>query len=288
MKKINILDVGCGIGQNLNILSQKGTYYGIDISPENIKNNQKKFSQYKFIIADITNKTIFKDGFFDQIFCYDVLEHVDNLDNALSEIYRIINKTTGKLIVEVPSYFSETIFIKLNPKYNDQVGHKRCLTENKWIEKIRKHGFFLQQKKYKKFNDFLYLIHKFFRGKKIINDMGEFDEGIFSKEDKLNNEIWLSNNQIVESLYSQIYGKSLRLEFKTKPCKLIKPKNNHDELSQIKKEKEELQQNLNIINQDKEKLNKDLNQIQSSKTYKLWQKFNQIKKIFKKNDTYIK
>ena len=264
---MKILDIGCGIGQNLNLLCKKGNYYGIDISSKNIENNKNKFPQHKFTTADITKKTEFKDNFFDEIYCYDVLEHVDNLDKALSEINRIIDKKNGKLIIEVPSYFSETVFIKLNPKYNEQVGHKRCLTENEWIKKIKEHGFFLQQKKYKKFNDFLYLTHKFFRGKNIINDMGEFDEGISSKEDILNTEIWLSNNQIAENLYSKIYGKSLRLKFKTKPCKLIKAKNNPDAFEQIKKEKNKLQLSLN--------------KIQSSKTYKIWQKYNNILKKLK-------
>lgn len=268
MKKIKILDVGCGIGQNLDLLSQKGTYYGVDISSKNTKCNQNKFPQHKFITTDITKKTKFKNNFFDQIFCLDVLEHVNNLDNALSEIYRIINKTTGKLIVEVPSFFSESIFIKLNPKYNDQVGHKRNLSEKEWIEKIKKHGFFLRQKKYKKFNDFLYLSYKFFRGKKIINQMGEFDEGILSKEDKLNSDIWLSNNQLIDNLYSPIYGKSLKLVFTTKPCKIIKSKYN---IKAIK----------NITSENKF-LKKELAQIQKSQIYKIYQQYNKIKKVFKK------
>jgi ubiquinone/menaquinone biosynthesis C-methylase UbiE len=293
MGNINILDIGCGIGQNLNLLSKKGNYYGIDISSKNIENNKKKFPKYKFAVADITNKTIFKDGFFDQIFCYDVLEHVDNLDNALNEIYRIINKKTGKLIIEVPTYFSEYIFIKLNPNYNDQVGHKRNLKENEWIEIIQKHSFFLYQKKNKKFNDFLYLTHKFFRGKNIINDMGEFNEDNLSYKDKLNEKIWLLNNQLTNKLYSPIYGKSLRLEFKTKICKFIKHKNNihiiekiifknqnlNKENQNLNKENQKLNKDLSNINKENKLLKLDLNKIQSSKTYKLWQKYNKIKKI---------
>lgn len=267
MKKINILDIGCGIGQNLNLLSKKGTYYGIDISSKNIKNNQKKFPKYNFTIADITNKTEFKDDFFDEIYCYDVLEHVDNLDKALNEIYRIINKKNGKLIVEVPTYFSESIFIKLNPKYNEQVGHKRNLIEKEWIKEIKKFGFFLYKKKNKKFNDFLYLMYKFYKGKKIVNDMGEFNEYILSKKDKLNSDIWLLNNQLTNELYSPLYGKSLRIEFKTKPCKLIKNKYNIQTI-----------ENIIMENQSLKETN---NKITSSKTYKVWQKYNKIKKIFK-------
>jgi len=273
MKKIKILDVGCGIGQNLDLLSQKGIYYGIDISSKNVKYNQNKFPQHKFTTTDITKKTKFKNNFFDQIFCLDVLEHVDNLDDALSEIYRIINKTTGKLIVEVPSFFSESIFIKLNPKYNDQVGHKRNLSEKEWIKKIKKHGFFLRQKKYKKFNDFLYLSYKFFRGKKIINQMGEFDEGIMSKEDKLNSDIWLSNNQLTDNLYSSLYGKSLMLTFIAKPCKLIKPKYTIKVIENITSENQ-------FLKEENKKIKNELIQIQKTNLYKIYQQYKKIKKIF--------
>lgn len=272
---LKILDVGCGTGQNYHEFLQHGEYYGIDISLENIKSNTINFPRAHFSVADITKHTNFPNNYFDKIFCYDVLEHVNNLDNSLTEIYRIINKTTGKLIVEVPSYFSESIFIKLNPKYNDQVSHKRNLTEKEWIEKIQKHGFFLRRKKYKKFNDFLYLTYKFFRGKNIINEMGEFDEGILSKEDKLNSEIWSLNNQLINSLYSPLYGKSLKLEFKTKPCKLIKYKNNIQIIEKITFEN----QSLKYKNQ---KIKSELIQIQKSKIYKTYQQYNKIKNLLKK------
>ena len=275
MKKIRILDIGCGIGQNLDLLSQKGIYYGIDISSENIKSNQNKFPQHKFITTDITKKTKFKNNFFDQIFCFDVLEHVDNLDDTLTEIYRIINKNTGKLIVEVPSYFSESVFIKLNSNYNNQVGHKRNLSEKEWIKKIKEHGFFLRQKKYKKFNDFLYLSYKFFRGKNIINQMGEFDEGILSKEDKLNSDIWLLSNKLINNLYSPIYGKSLKLVFITKPCKLIKSKYNIKIIENITSQNQ-------FLKEENKKIKNKLIKIQKSKLYKIYQKYNKIKKIFKK------
>jgi len=267
MKKNNILDIGCGIGQNLNLLSKKGNYYGIDISSKNIKINQKKFSKYKFLVADITKKTEFKNDFFDEIYCYDVLEHVDNLDKALNEIYRIINKKNGKLIVEVPTYFSESIFIKLNPKYNKQVGHKRNLTENEWLKEIKKHGLFLYKKKNKKFNDFLYLMYKIFKGKNIINQMGEFNENVLSIEDNLNSKIWLLNNRIINKLYSPLYGKSLRLEFKTKPCKIKKSKSYIHVIEKIDLENQALKLKLN--------------RIQDSKFYQLYQKYEKAKKKLK-------
>lgn len=214
-KKKNILDIGCGTGQNYLKLSKYGIYHGIDISTTNIESNLTKFPKAHFSVADITKKINYPDNYFDNIYCYDVLEHVNNLDSTLVEIKRIL-KATGKLIVEVPSYFSESIFIKLNPKYNKQVGHKRNLTENEWVETIKGYGFFLRKMKYKNFNDFLYLTYKFYRGKNIINQMGEFNEGVLSKEDKINSDIWLQKNQLANKLYSPLYGKSLRLVFNTK------------------------------------------------------------------------
>ena len=299
---MKILDVGCGIGQNYNQLSKRGTYYGIDISTKNIENNRKLFPKSTFEVADITHKTNFKDGFFDEIYCLDVLEHVDNLDNALIELYRIINKTSGKLIIEVPSIFTETIFTRLNPKYNEQVGHRRCLSEKEWIESIQKYGFFLRQKQLKKFKDLLYLSYKFFRGKNIINDIGEFDEGIVTKEDILNTQIWLKDNQYVENLYSELYGKSLRLEFKTKLCKQINPKRIPDEFDQLNQENQNLTKQIEEVNQvvskyqsenqnlskQIEEVNKNISDLQtnlniitSSKYYKIWRFYCKIKDTIK-------
>ena len=45
----------------------------------------------------------FKDGQFDFIYCFTVLEHVKNVENSISEMVRC-TKSKGKIFVETPDY----------------------------------------------------------------------------------------------------------------------------------------------------------------------------------------
>jgi len=47
----------------------------------------------------------FKPNYFDEVYCDNLLEHLDNLEEVMREIYRIL-KVGGRLIVIVP-YFSQ-------------------------------------------------------------------------------------------------------------------------------------------------------------------------------------
>jgi len=66
----------------------------------------------------------FDNNYFDEIYCFDVLEHVDDLDLVMSNVYNCL-KDDGVFYVEVPYQKSEELLIKINPKYFEQIGHKR-------------------------------------------------------------------------------------------------------------------------------------------------------------------
>ncbi|WP_457549421.1 class I SAM-dependent methyltransferase [Archaeoglobus sp.] len=79
-----ILDLGCG---NRKVFESA---IGIDI----IKTKAVD------VIADIQNLP-FKDCSVDEIVCYQVLEHVDDVVKAMEEIWRVL-KCGGRAIIEVP------------------------------------------------------------------------------------------------------------------------------------------------------------------------------------------
>lgn len=92
-----ILDIGCGSGEFVDILSKKKFIStGIDITPEFIKHAQKKF-QGNFLIAD-ASKLPFKNKEFDTVFIRNVLEHIKNDKQALKEAVRV----GKKIIIIVP------------------------------------------------------------------------------------------------------------------------------------------------------------------------------------------
>ena len=129
-----VLDIGCGNGNLLNYIAKRNKrdlLFGIDIGKEIIdRANKNKFcNREKFILGD-GKKLDFEDGFFDEVYCYEVLEHVENLDEVLSEIKRVLKKD-GKLKITVPLEESEKILIKYNKNYPNQVGHRRFFSRKK-------------------------------------------------------------------------------------------------------------------------------------------------------------
>lgn len=103
-----ILDLGCGQGHWTLMLAQK-VYraYGLDIS-------EKKIAKAKYFVRNsrLKGKTVFlcskleDAGFseqsFDGIFSFCVLEHIQNLDEVLQEVFHIL-KPGGELHISVDS-----------------------------------------------------------------------------------------------------------------------------------------------------------------------------------------
>jgi ubiquinone/menaquinone biosynthesis C-methylase UbiE len=101
-KGTNILDFGCGNGENGIFAAQCGSnVIGIDISPEGVENaniNAKKLGvsdHCKFYVMDGENMS-FADNVFDFAVEYGVLHHVD-INKAMSELRRVL-KPEGEMI----------------------------------------------------------------------------------------------------------------------------------------------------------------------------------------------
>lgn len=89
-----VLDLGCGYhSSNLNFLKKKNA---------NIFFADKKFKEDKnFIQVDLEQKINIEDSSFDNILLFNVLEHIQNYQNLIEDIYRIL-KSGGKLEIFVP------------------------------------------------------------------------------------------------------------------------------------------------------------------------------------------
>lgn len=163
-----ILDLGCGKGITCNYLSKKNkdaSIYGIDISNENIKIcNENKISDNQIFKVSSGEKIPFKDNYFDEVHCYEVLEHVNDLNKTLSEIKRVL-KRGGEFFLSVPLEESEKILQKYNKNYMKQIGHKRMFSRNKIILILNKNGFEII--KYDRLNSMNHLFWKYLFKKKI-------------------------------------------------------------------------------------------------------------------------
>ena len=100
-KKANskFLDLGCDDGELTEKLARKidtKNIYGVEIVEESIKKAEARGLIIKKF--DLNNKFDFKDNFFDIVHANQVIEHLYNSDNFISEIYRIL-KIDGYAII---------------------------------------------------------------------------------------------------------------------------------------------------------------------------------------------
>lgn len=94
-KDIKILEVGTNIGNQLLHLQSMGftNLYGIEIQDRAINYAKHRTDNLNIIKGDALDIP-FKDGFFDLVFTHGVLIHISpsNIEQAISEIYRVSNK----------------------------------------------------------------------------------------------------------------------------------------------------------------------------------------------------
>ena len=131
-KNKKMLEVGCGGGNIINFLKNKGiNIEGADVFFEGLQFARKRVNTnfYQINIKDIPF-----ENEFDIIGIFDVLEHIQEEDKILVNLYKAL-KPEGYLFVAVPalpylwSYFDEIAF------------HKRRYNKNEFINKLKNHGF---------------------------------------------------------------------------------------------------------------------------------------------------
>ncbi|MBA7492174.1 methyltransferase [subsurface metagenome] len=134
-KKNKILDVGCGLGETSRKLSVFGQVVGIDSSPEAIKLGLKRA-----IIMNINN-LLFPKNSFDVVTAFDVLEHLENDQKAIKEVFKVL-RNRGIFLLTVPSYNW------LWSEHDEALGHKRRYTKSQIEKKLKSAGFTILKSSY--------------------------------------------------------------------------------------------------------------------------------------------
>jgi len=98
-----VLDLGCGNGRAIDVLtSLKVDYTGLDLSENLVNLAKKKYPDKMFLVGDLL-KTPFKDEEFDCVLSIATLHHIPSNEgrlNSLKEINRIL-KPNGKVGITV-------------------------------------------------------------------------------------------------------------------------------------------------------------------------------------------
>lgn len=98
-KKDVVLDIGCWDGGRIKKMIQKCNIYGMDIDSSKFdKCSGEVFERIKR--GDATHKIPFEQKF-DWIFIEEVLEHIEDVNNLLKNVYNSL-KPKGKIIITTP------------------------------------------------------------------------------------------------------------------------------------------------------------------------------------------
>jgi SAM-dependent methyltransferase len=142
-----IIDVGCGVGSNLDLLKSMGfKVIGIDSEIYSLSLAKKCISEVFLVNGDLVNLP-FRSDSIGLVIATDIIEHLDDDSIGIKEIHRTL-KQEGTVILTVPAFKSLW-------GIQDVVGmHKRRYSKNEFLKKIEQAGFTVLKSSY--FNFFLF------------------------------------------------------------------------------------------------------------------------------------
>jgi SAM-dependent methyltransferase len=139
-----ILDVGCGTGANLEMLSQFGSAEGVDVSDEALDFCRQKGLTVQKGLAETLP---YPDETFDVTTALDVIEHLDDDLAGLKEMHRV-TKSGGYSLFFVPA------FMWLWGVQDDISHHRIRYTRKQIVERIEQAGFKVERATYANFTFF--------------------------------------------------------------------------------------------------------------------------------------
>lgn len=180
---IDIMELGCGSGGNLELLSRFGNVFAMDSDSLALKlAKTRKVGIIKK--GTLPDDIPFGSKQFEIITLLDVLEHIDNELSALLRIKKRL-KQNGRVIITVPAYNF------LWSRIDIDSGHKRRYVKHTLNRLIRKAGYVIEYSTY--LNTFLFPIIVMIR---IINSMRGKQDHLDLKE----------HSRLLNSLLTKIFS----------------------------------------------------------------------------------
>lgn len=139
----NILEVGCGIGNLSRYLKNLGKLSCLDKSEYFLQHMKIDYPELNFYHLDISDTKVrsLKGEKFDTIICVNVLEHIEDDEMALLNMYHILNQD-GRLLLLIPAM--PALYNILDAR----LGHFRRYDKGALEKKIIKAGFGVEEMRY--------------------------------------------------------------------------------------------------------------------------------------------
>lgn len=152
--KLNFLEIGCGTGATLKLLSKFGKITGIDISEKAVAHCRKKGFK-DIVLGDINTLDLrmYKNTF-DAVFALDVLEHVQDDMEMMTRVRKML-KEDGLFIITIPAHKF------LWSEHDEALHHKRRYHSLEITKKLEDAGLKVIKKSHFVFFAFLPIV--FFR-----------------------------------------------------------------------------------------------------------------------------
>lgn len=141
---LRILDVGCGTGANIKMLSQFGEAEGVDVSDDALEFCRKKGLKVEKGTAE---ELPFADESFDLTTALDVIEHLDDDIAGLKEMFRVTKKG-GRSLIFVPA------FMWLWGVQDDISHHRIRYTKRQIVDRLKAAGYEIERATYANFTFF--------------------------------------------------------------------------------------------------------------------------------------
>lgn len=194
-----VLDYGCGSGLHIDLWKNIFPFADLhfcDISSVALEKLMSKYPEFKFKCADVKeNIAPFENDFFDVVVSVEVMEHVENLNDYLNDIYRVL-KPGGIFIWTTPcaNCFSiEHVFNVLTNQIEEtgegyrrwnweDPTHLRRMKSNEIKDKLQEVGFTDVRFRFRA-HFFSYICTRLFRGclQKLGERMMSLDYSLFRK-----------------------------------------------------------------------------------------------------------
>ncbi|MBK7392226.1 MAG: class I SAM-dependent methyltransferase [Chloracidobacterium sp.] len=135
---LRILDVGCGTGANIEMLSQYGESEGVDVSDDALEFCRRKGLKVQKGLAETLP---YADESFELTTALDVVEHLDDDIAGLKEMFRV-TKRGGYSLIFVPA------FMWLWGVQDDISNHRIRYTKRQIVERLETAGYTVERATY--------------------------------------------------------------------------------------------------------------------------------------------